>query len=83
MNALIIEAMNKINIWLRWALGVFGLGLIISLSALTLLKIAIGQWIRLTPEIWWGIMVGLSCSLLCTIAGIVLAVRGLMILIKK
>jgi hypothetical protein len=77
--ALIIETMNKMNIWLWWALGIFGLGLLISLSAMASLKIATTHWIMLPPEIWWGVMVGLTCSVLCTVAGIILAVRGLMI----
>ena len=65
-----IEEMNKLKIWLRWALCVFGLGLMISLSTMALLKAAIARWIMLPPEIWWGVMVGLVCSLLYTVADV-------------
>jgi len=83
VDAVTIGEMNKVNIWLRWALGVFGLGLMISLSTTAIVKAAIAGWIVLSPVMGWGVMVGLVCSLLCTVAGIVLAVRGLMMLVKK
>jgi hypothetical protein len=82
VDAIIIEVMRKLNIWLRWAFCVFGLGLMISLSTTALMKAAIAGWIMLSPAMWWGVMVGLVYSLLCPVAGIVLAVRGLMILVK-
>jgi len=78
-----MERMNKLNIWLRWAICVFGAGLVVSLSTTAIVKAAIDGWIVLSPAMWWGLMVGLVCSLLCTVAGIVLAVRGLMMLVKK
>ena len=83
MDAIIIEVMRKLNIWLRWAFCVFGLGLMISLSTTAIVKAAIAGWIVLSPVMGWGVMVGLVCSLLCPVAGIVLAVRGVMILVKK
>ena len=78
-----MERMNKLNIWLRWAICVFGAGLVVSLSTTAIVKAAIDGWIVLSPAMWWGLMVGLVCSLLCTVAGVGLAVRGLMILVKK
>ena len=83
MSVVTIEGMSKINIWLRWALCVFGLGLMISLSTTATVKAAIAGSIVLSPAMWWGVMVGLVCSLLCTVAGIVLAVRGLIMLVKE
>ena len=82
MNRVTIEGMSKVNIWLRWALGVFGLGLMISLSTTAIVEAAIAGWVVLSPVMLWGVMVGLVCSLLCTVAGIVLAVKGLMMLAK-
>jgi len=78
-----MERMNRNTKWLIWALGVFGLGLMISLSTTAIVKAAIDGWIVLSPAMLWGVMVGLVCSLLCTVAGVGLAVRGLMILVKK
>ncbi len=84
MDAIIIEGMNRGIKWLIWALCVLGLGLIISLSMAGLVQAAIAGWILLSPAmLWGGVMVGLVCSLLCAAAGIVLAVRGLMILVKS
>jgi len=83
MSVVTIEGMSKINIWLRWALCVFGLGLVISLSTTATVKAAIAGSIVLSPAMWWGVMVGLVLSWLCPVAGIVLAVRGLMMLVKK
>jgi len=76
-DATIIELMSKLNPWLRWALCAFGLGLVVSLSAA-----AVAGWVASPPAVWWGVAAGLACSLLCTVAGIVLAVRGLM-MVKK
>jgi len=75
--------MDKNRIWLIWALCVFGLGLMISLSTTALLKAAIAGWIVYSTTAWWWVTVGLVCSLLCTVTGIGLAVRGLVILVKK
>jgi len=83
MGAVTIEEMNKLNIWLRWALCVFGAGLMISLALTAIMKAAIAGWIVLPPTMLWEVMVGLVCSLLCTVAGIVLAVRGLLMMVKK
>lgn len=83
MNAIIIGGMNKLNIWLRWALCVFGLGLMISLSATAIVKAAIAGWIVLSPAMWWGVTMGLVYAWLCPVAGIVLAVRGLMLKAKE
>jgi hypothetical protein len=83
MSTVTIEEMNKLNIWLRWALCVFGLGLMISLSTTALVKATIAGWIMLSPAMWWGVMVGLVLSWLCPVAGIVLAVRGLIMLVKS
>ena len=83
MDTIIIEQMNKLNIWLRWAICVFGAGLMISLSTAAMVKAAIAGWIVLSPAMWWGMMVGLVLSWLCPVAGIVLAVRGLMMLVKE
>ena len=47
------------------------------------MEAALAGWIVLSPAMLWGVMVGLVCSLLCTVAGIVLAVRGLMMLVKS
>jgi hypothetical protein len=55
----------------------------VSLSTMALVKAAIAGWIVLSPAMLWGVMVGLVCSLLCTVAGIILAVKGLMMLVKK
>jgi len=82
MNRVTIEGMSKLNIWLRWALCVFGAGLMISLALTAIMKAAIAGWIVLSQAMLWEVMVGLVCSLLCTVAGIVLAVRGLMMLVK-
>ena len=78
-----MERKNKLNIWLRWALCVFGLGLMISLSTTATVKAAIACGIVLPPVVWWGVMVGLVLSLLCPVAGIVLAVRGLMVMARN
>ena len=69
--------------WLIWALCVFGLGLLISLSTTALLEAAIAGTITLSQAMGWWVMVGLTCSLLCTVAGIILSVIGLRILGKK
>jgi hypothetical protein len=82
MNRVTIEGMNKLNIWLRWALCVFGLGLMISLSTAAIVKAAIAGWIMLPSAMWWGVMVVLVLSGLCPLAGIILAVKGLMMLAK-
>ena len=79
MDAVTIGEMNKLNIWLRWALCVFGLGLMISLALTAIVKAAIAGSIVLSPAMLWGVMVGLVLSWLCPVAGIVLAVRGLRI----
>jgi hypothetical protein len=83
VDTIIIEGMSKVNIWLRWAICVFGLGLMISLSTTALVKAAIAGSIMLSPAMWWGVMVGLVLSWLCPVAGIVLAVRGVMMLVAK
>lgn len=83
MDTIIIEEMSKLNIWLRWAFCVFGLGLMISLSTTAIVKAEIAGWIVLSPAIWWGVMAGVVLSWLCPVAGIVLAVRGLMMLVKS
>ena len=83
MNRVTIEGMNKLNRWLRWAFCVFGLGLMISLSTTAIVKAAIDGWIVLSPAMLWGVMVGLVLSWLCPVAGIVLAVLGLRMLVKK
>lgn len=83
MDTIIIEEMDKLNIWLRWALGVFGAGLMISLALTAIMKAAIAGWIVLPPAMWWGAMVGIALSWLCPVTGIVLAVRGLMMLVKE
>ena len=82
MDTIIIGEMNKLNIWLRWALCVFGAGLMISLALTAIMKAAIAGWIVLPPAVWWGVMVGLVLSGLCPLAGIILAVKGLMMLAK-
>lgn len=78
-----IELMNKSIKWLIWALCVLGLGGIIDLAMAALIQAVIGGWVVLSTTIWWGVTVGLACSLLCTMTGIILAVRGLMMLIKQ
>ena len=83
MDRVTIEGMNKLNIWLRWALCVFGAGLVVSLSTMAIVKAAIAGWIVLPPAVWWGVMVVLVLSGLCPLAGIVLAVRGLRMLVKR
>jgi hypothetical protein len=83
VDAIIIKVMNKLNIWLRWAFWVFGLGLMISLSTAAMVKAAIAGWIVLSPAMLWGVMVGLVYSWLCPAAGLVLAVRGLMVRAKE
>ena len=65
-----MERMNKLNIWLRWAICVFGAGLVVSLSTMAIVKAAIDGWIVLAPVVWWGVIVGLVCSLLCTVADV-------------
>ena len=70
MNRVTIEGMNKVNIWLRWALCVCGLGLMISLSMAAIVEAAIVGWIVLSPVMLWGVMVGLVCSLLYTVADV-------------
>lgn len=75
--------MDKGKKWLIWALCVFGLGLIISMSTTALLKTATDRWVMLPPAIWWEVMVGLVLSWLCTVAGIGLAVVGLRMLVSK
>jgi len=82
-DAIIIEMMRKLNIWLRWALGVCGLGLMISLALTAIMKAAIDGSIVLPPAVWWGVMAGLVLSWLCPVAGLVLAVRGLVMLVKE
>ncbi len=69
--------------FLKRGLYVLGAGLMVSLSTMALVKAAIAGWVVLSPAMWWGVMVGLVCSLLCTVAGIVLAVRGMMMLVKE
>jgi hypothetical protein len=83
MDAIIIEGMNRRIKWLIWALCVFGLGLMISLSTTAIVEAAIAGWIVLSPAMFWGVMVGLVLSWLCPMAGIVLAVKGLRMLVKK
>jgi len=83
MDAIIIKRMNKGIKWLIWALGVFGLGLMISVSTTAIMEAAIAGWIVLSPAMLWGVMVGLVYSWLCPVAGIVLAVRGLMLMAKR
>jgi hypothetical protein len=83
MNRVTIEGMNKLNIWLRWALGVFGLGLMISLSTTALVNAVIAGSLVSSPAMWWGVMAGVVLSWLCPVAGIILAVRGLLMLVKK
>ena len=75
--------MDKNRIWLIWALCVFGLGLMISLSTTALVKAAMDGSIVLPPVVWWGVMAGVVFSWLCPVAGIVLAVVGLRMLIKR
>ena len=69
--------------FLKRGLYVLGLGLMISLSTMAIVKTAIAGSIVLSQAIWWGVIVGLAYSWLCTVAGIVLAVRGLIMLVKK
>ena len=65
-----ILASTVILTWLKRGLYILGSGLMISLSTTALVKAAIAGWIMLPPEIWWGVMVGLVCSLLCTVADV-------------
>jgi TRAP-type C4-dicarboxylate transport system permease small subunit len=69
--------MNRRIKWLIWALCVFGLGLIISLSTTAVLEAAIAGIIVLSPTMGWMVMTGLACSALCIVAGVVLAIIGL------
>jgi len=78
-----IEVMNRSIKWLIGALCVFGLGLVVSLSTAAIVKAAIAGSIVLPPAMLWGVMVGLVLSWLCPVAGIVLAVLGLMMLVKE
>jgi len=65
-----ILASTVILTWLKRGLYILGSGLMISLSTTALVKAAIAGWIMLPPEIWWGVMVGLVCSLLYTVADV-------------
>jgi hypothetical protein len=54
VDTIIIELMSKVNMWLRWALCAFGLGLVVSLSTTAMVKAATASWIVLPPVVWWG-----------------------------
>jgi heme A synthase len=75
--------MNRRKAWLKRGLYVFGAGLVISVSMTAIVQAAIGGWIVLSPAMWWGVMAGLILSWLCPVAGIVLAMRGLITSVKK
>jgi len=83
VGTIIIEGMSKLNIWLRWAICVFVAGLVISLVTLAIVKAAVAGYIVLSPSLWWGVRVGLVCSWLCPVAGVVLAVKGLIMFKKR
>lgn len=83
VDAATIGETNKLDISLGWAFCVCGLGLMIGLSTTAIVKAAIDGWIVLSPTMWWGVMAGLALSWLCPVVGIGLAVRGLMMLVKK